>query len=141
MVFFHRVIVLAEIARDKVTQIQAHSNLAMARNREVKEEESFKLRIESEQALIAKDAARDAKSRSDQVNHQRSSLAFANLQRLQQKQDEGDAKKIKDITTAGTTVSPVKKEDGIRMQMLSSPQAAAAPHVSLISLETAELAA
>lgn len=130
--------VLAEIARDKVTQIQAQSDLAMERNREVKQKETEKLQVETVQAEIAKDTARSLKSKSDQVNHQRSSLAFANLQRLQLKQDAGDAKKIKSFTTAS---AQQQKEDIYRTQTLSKAQSVVVTHDSLRGLGSAELAA
>ena len=129
--------VLAEIARDKVTQIQAQSDLVMERNREVKQKETEKLQVETVQAEIAKDTARSLKSKSDQVNHQRSSLAFANLQRLQLKQDAGDAKKIKSFTTA----SAQQQKDIYRTQTLSKAQSVVVTHDSLRGLGSAELAA
>lgn len=112
----------------------------MARNRELKQQESFRLQIEAEQALIAKDAARDAKSKSDQLSHQRSSLAFANLQRLQKKQDEGDAKRM--MENAILDNSNGQKEDGSRTQLsLSRPLAPAVTHETLRGLGSTELAA
>lgn len=112
----------------------------MARNRELKKEEIFRLQIEAEQALIAKDAARDAKSKSDQLSHQRSSLAFANLQRLQKKQDEGDAKRMMDNATLDN--SNDQKEGGSKTQLLlSRPQASALTHETLRGLGSTELAA
>ena len=130
---------LAEIARDKVKQIQAQSDLASACNREAKKEENEKLRAESEQALLAEDTAKDAKSNADQVKHQRSSLAFANLQRLQEKCEEGEAKTIKEMTTAATF--QVLVEDDFLMQKPPKAEApavaapAAAPAVAAVTLD------
>ena len=117
---------LAEVARDKVAQHRAHSDLAYAQFEQNRLSEDRKKKTAEESTRKATELLNATRYIDKVLKDERSHIAAENLERMQKRQDQSEV--LRRNKLSASTASRMEKSESLRLQELSRAQAAANTH-------------